>query len=66
MTFPSFDQWLKESTFANIYRHGLELSDEMDASLRRRVKAEIMSVARNDHSSRSIEGLRRLVGGTLS
>jgi len=58
---PTFEQWLKEATFANIYRHALDLAEDMDANLRRRVKCEIMSVARNEHTSRSIEALKRMV-----
>lgn len=58
---PKFEQWLAEAVFANIYRDALSLADEMDASLRRRVRAEIMSVARNDYSSRSIDALKRVL-----
>lgn len=57
-----FELWLSDAPLANIFRHGLELADEMDASLRHRVRAEIRSVARNHFISHRLHDLRQMVG----
>jgi hypothetical protein len=56
-----FDEWLANAQFANIFRHGLELADEMDACLRERVRSEIKSAARNHYMADKLKRFRDMV-----
>ena len=56
-----FEAWLQCSPHAEVFRHGLDLADNMDVSLRRRVRDEIMSVARNHFTAGRLHDLREMV-----